>query len=147
MGHGVFELEPELLPAFPMTPWWCRGWWPFSGVSSRSSARRLRALALTRFVRLIRIRWKVLKKKWIKLKFSFINLLFSQFYLPTSILFTFLDLWCSGRCGHWRSRRTDATRRSMMMMMMMIWRRTKSARNAFQSLQFLYKMNFQIGRS
>ena len=54
MGHGVFELEPELLA--PPIWWW---WWPFSGVSSRSSARRLRALALTRFVRLIRMRWKV----------------------------------------------------------------------------------------
>lgn len=144
MGHGV--LEHPVIPLAPLPC--CRWWWPFSGVPSRSSARRLRALALTRLVRLIRMRWNVLSRlrEWeisfVSMRDAFIR--FQTIYLPTSILFTFLNLRRGGWCRH--AGRTDAAATGAgCVVMMRRW--TKCAWNAFKTFQFLDEMHFQIGRS
>lgn len=69
---------------------------------------------------------------------------FQTIYLPTSILFTFLNLRRGGWCRH--AGRTDAAATGAgCVVMMRRW--TKCAWNAFKTFQFLDEMHFQIGRS
>ena len=68
--------------------------------------------------------------------------LFVFVYLPAGVLLAFLDLRRGGRRWHTgrRTGRADAVAAVMR-------RRTERARNAFETLKFLHKVNLQIRRA